>query len=200
MQPPTGQALYDLKVGFTIEGFNKDIAAGRFAHVERGFLEYLFYVPQLRQIGDELQSRGVPVTGLDVGCGRGVAAQHIQDLYDNMSMHGIDIVKYPVNPNKSHLPDDKIIIDSLGHANLPNESYDLILAIGSLDVSHTLEEDGPRILELLKPNGYAIIAPTSIRNDTAMESTLNMAKLKNMTVSEVINRDNLPCYVIRRGS
>lgn len=193
-----GTELYNLKINTTINGSQTDIQAGRFAHYERSYPEYLYHIPNLRDILDELQSRNVPLEGLDFGCGRGVAAEQINEHWTNISMHGIDLVRYPINNNKPHLPENKIMISSLGKANLPKGSYDLILAVGSLDTSYTLEEDGPRILDLIKPNGYAIIAFASVRKDYFMIPMIAKAEANGISKLEVVNKDNRPCYIFRR--
>ncbi len=166
-------------------------------HLRRTLPEYRYYIPKLWDILKDLQSRGVQLTGLDVGCGMGVAAESIRKHY-GIDMSGLDLVDYPDISNRPHLPKDKIIISDLASARFPKESFDLIIALGSLTVSKTLEVDGPRVLELVKPGGYVIVAPVVPFDPMSIEPMVRLAKELNFSVWTDNNVEGKPCYVFKR--
>lgn len=191
-------SLYDRKITISRETGMDVIKSSLQKHIERNLIEYLYYIQDLRSILTDLQSRSEPVIGLDVGCGRAVAAKQIEKHF-KIKMKGVDLIEYPENPEKPHLDRNDITIASLQDANFPKESFDLLIAVGSLDTSGTIEEDGVRMLELMKPNGYAIIAFVTRSHDAEMETVLRFAEEHNITLQPAKpNKDNLPIYIFRK--
>lgn len=131
-----------------------------YPHADRDIDFYRVMIPPLDTLIRSQLARHTPVRGLDAGCGTGRAAFGIQEAYPDVDMRGVSLVYHPPHSPWESLPREKIKIGRAGHTGYPNKSFDLVIAVGSIDVSDTIVEEGSRILDLVDSGGVFIFAPT----------------------------------------
>jgi len=101
---------------------------------------------------------------LDVGCGPGIIFKSLKKKgYD--TVHGIDVSPEMVAACKERYksdPDIHIFVGDVENIDVPNNTYDLIIAMGLVEY---LEEDSKALSEIsriLKPGGVALITYPNI--------------------------------------
>lgn len=134
----------------------EDIAMGWCSATNRSYEDYRGLFPLLPAYIQALKSQIGNIRGLDLGCGTGRAAAEIMQAHPNIDFRGISLVRYPPVPGNLALPKERVKICHAGHTGFPEESFDLILAFRSLEVSHTIVEGGKGALKLLAPKGVFI--------------------------------------------
>ena len=131
------------------------------ANADFGF--YSLWLPDLPNILQTLTEGSVV---MDVGCGTGNAAAGMAQFAPNLDIYGCTLSYYPPVAGSNYLLKDRIYICPA--RDIPKQ-FDLAVSIGALEVSGTVLEDGPILLDLLNPGGIAMFAPT-VPTDAAISS------------------------------
>lgn len=141
---------------------SQEVKSGRYEHADRNARMYRGYIPGLDLIIKELIDKHNLVRMLDVGCGTGRAAQELSNNYHpNVSVRGLTLVYHPPLAMHAFLPREKIIVSSVSDSGIQAGSIDVATAIGSLDTSGTIHEEGAAVLDLIREGGVFIFAPTT---------------------------------------
>jgi SAM-dependent methyltransferase len=177
----------------------KEAQGGFYPHVNRSLEEYRLLIPGLDSIVMQLLKAQSSIHCLDAGCGTGRAAAELGLTYPNVEVTGVTLVKYPPLPNQARLPDERIIESSIGEAPFMKEQFNLILAVGSIDVSNTIVQEGEKLLELTAKQGFFIFAPTSIfEGNSHCEELEGIARESGIKVASFMSNYQLPVYIFHK--
>jgi|GEM_PF-2450215 len=143
----------------------EDIDTGIYPHADRGLDTYYEWCPRLKPVLATLASALPHPRGLDVGCGTGRAAAEMMTAYRTLDMQGVTLTFHPPVTGHTALPRERIHISHAGSKRFSSQRFDLLTAVGSLDVSDTLAEEGPRVLDLVAPGGFFILTSSIWMSD-----------------------------------
>ncbi len=176
-----------------------EIASNFYPHADRDLNLYKEMVPCLHDLLTGLTQTKKEVKALDVGCGTGRAAAELMDAYPGVDMRGITLIFHPPVASHKYLPRSRIKICHAGKTGFPERSFDFIIAVGSLDTSDTIFEEGRAVLRLVNQGGIFILAPT-----THWFLKQEIEKLKNHALenwffySQYTNDYGLPNFIFKR--
>ncbi len=170
-------------------------------NADRSFIAYKMMIPVLEPIILSLVEQKSVVKGLDVGCGTGRAAAGIADNYPSVHMQGVTLIYHPPVGDHRFLPRHKIRIANAGNTHYPERSFDLLLAVGSLDTSDTLEYEGAAVLKLLAKGGFFIFAPAvwSKYSEEALAGVTKSAEEQGISFFRDRNDFGYPFFVFMRN-
>jgi 2-polyprenyl-3-methyl-5-hydroxy-6-metoxy-1,4-benzoquinol methylase len=123
------------------------------------FINWLFW-QRLRKVMEHIEAPGAYEKILDFGCGSGVMLPYLSQVSKHVSAFDVDLL--PLERVQKHIPlaSNVKIFDAAktNIADLPADSFDLIIALDVLEHVKDLSRTVNELLALLKPNGQMIVS------------------------------------------
>ncbi len=173
-----------------------EVATGVYPHADRSLSMYRRMIPGLDTFVQSLLRLKSPLSCLDAGCGTSQAVSQLEAAYQNaLIAYGVNLVAYP--PTTTHvLPPERLIISSIGGAPFAEKQFNLILAVGSIDTSMTITQEGTRLLQLLADPGVFIFAPTTFfsGDEPQCQQLIDTATSMRIHNFSMLSEFNMPVY------
>lgn len=122
-------------------------------------INWLFW-QRLRKVMEYIQNPKPYSRILDFGCGSGVMLPYLSQISDQVTAMDVDLL--PIQSAQKYIPlaNNVDVKDATKTtiADLPANSFDLIIALDVLEHVHDLPRTLNELLALLKPNGQLIVS------------------------------------------
>lgn len=109
---------------------------------------------------------------LDIGCGKGFLLYELIKLVPGLKIEGIDISKYAVKNCKPEISNFLKVGDACQLAEIPSNSYDLVLSINTLH-NLSLNKLWIALMEIGRISSHQYIVVDSYRNPSELINFLN---------------------------
>ncbi len=190
-----------LSIAVDREVSRDEIESRYYPHADRDLFSYRRMIPSLDAVLSFLSKSGKVIRGLDAGCGTGRAAAEMMEAYPSLDMRGITLIFHPPVQDHKFLPKEKIKICHAGNTGYSDQSFDFIVAVGSLDTSWTISSGGMGLLNLVAENGYFILSPAVYREDDPdIEELVTYAKNSGFSVSQDLNAQGCHNFIFCRAA
>lgn len=174
-------------------------------YCDRGIDFYEYLIPGLRaQTLIQIMKNHGRIRIGDIGCGTGRALKQMQMMYGSdpnyqVDIMGVNLVEFPPIDSQFALEKNEFIeADILACAEEDlGGKFNLVLAVGSLNVSFMIEAGGQKALSLLAPGGIFIMADNTANfilddqpegNKFATERLITLAEGNNFAVVQKMLR------------